>query len=158
MGYLFLILMVLNLTVLLPLYANGVPNSAYRISDFSLLTILNASASKGRLWVSFVFILLNSFISFLVVYLFWRTSLRLKHLKHVHNSSVMSEKDIALHTVWVKNLPRTIDPRSAQEELSSIMKSSYGNQIVSVKVVGQYSEMRRLGKMWCNAKKRMELY
>jgi|LauGreDrversion4_2_1035121.scaffolds.fasta_scaffold459881_2 hypothetical protein len=136
MGCLFFLLMVLNLTVLLPLYAYGIPNSAYRISDFSLLTILNASGSKGRLWVSFVFILLNSLIAYLLVYLFWRTSLRLKHLKHIHNSAVMSEKDIALHTVWVKNFPRSIDPKSAQEELSSILKISYGNQIVSVKVVG----------------------
>jgi hypothetical protein len=76
---LFGILMILNMTVLLPVYMTGVPQRDFKISDFSVLTIFHASASDGRIWVAFTFILLDSFLALYCVYIFWKISIRLKH-------------------------------------------------------------------------------
>lgn len=79
LSYLFLGLMILNISVLLPVYTTGIARGDLHISQFSVLTIVNASASDFRVWVTFVFILINSLAALYLLYRFINTSKLLKH-------------------------------------------------------------------------------
>lgn len=76
-AYLFFVLMMLDVSVLIPTYLTGHPKDDAQISDFSKLTIVKSSADSPRIWVSFIFVFLNSVIALLGVYKYWITSLRL---------------------------------------------------------------------------------
>lgn len=67
------------MSALLPTYMTGQSLDVYQISDFSVMTMVNASANTGRTWVSFTFVLLNSMLALFAIYIFWSTSMRLKH-------------------------------------------------------------------------------
>lgn len=142
MGLLFMILMALNMCILLPIYvtAKSTPSNAIdSISDFSVLTVANAKESSTRIWASFVFVVVNSAICLAFVHRFWRNSVQLKHRNIVLTQSraILSEKDIALHTVMVRGLPRDLNPRAVQEEISKILSDSFADgSIVGVRVIG----------------------
>lgn len=122
-SYLFVVLMIANLTILLPTYLTGTPLPYFHISDFSVLTTVNASGSTIRIWVAFVMVVLNAAAALYAIKSFWQASLYLKQHRLI-NTQKLTEKDMALHSVLVRGLPRELDPVEAEAELSEILGAS----------------------------------
>ena len=52
----------------------------------------------------------------------------------------MSDSAIAEHSIMVIGIPKYIDPDEASKELYNIFKKTYFDQIISVRVIGEYRE------------------
>lgn len=104
--------MVLDVTVLIPTYFTGHPKDDAEISDFSKLTIVKSAADSPRVWVSFIFVFLNSVIALFGVYKFWITSVRLTN-RRLESVKVVSEKDISHHTLLIHNLDQHLELATA---------------------------------------------
>ena len=91
------------------------------ISNLSAVTIVNVTDNNARVWIAFVFIILNSLIAYFAVYRYWGSSIRLKHknknqldFRQDHTQiKHLTEKDQALHTVLVRHFPPDIDAKEA---------------------------------------------
>jgi hypothetical protein len=109
MSYFLFFVMCLSLILLVPIYVTGSASPEYQTSDFSKMTVINTTATPERLWASFIIVILISLLGLYVVYRYQVVSLKLKHVG-TYTKAKISEKDIALHTVYVKHLPRDISP------------------------------------------------
>ena len=113
MSNLFFGIMCFNLLLLLPIYKTGSASDQFQVSDFTQLTIINVTGSPNRIWASFMLLIVNSLAALYVVYKYQKTSIELKN--NLSNAALRSseakltEKDVALHTVYVKNLPRELN-------------------------------------------------
>jgi len=85
-------------------------------------------------------------------------SIKLK-LETPRSRTKISEKDIALHTVYVKGLPRDINHLEAQRELEGIMLDSFRDrQVVGIKVIGNFGAIRELGIKWSRLRIQLQYY
>jgi hypothetical protein len=111
--------MILNLSILLPIYGTNRENgwatttTTTTISDLSVLSITSFDTTLDKkVWAAFTFIVLNGLLSIALVYSFWKASLMLK-CNSTYSQKRLSEKDVALHSVLVRNLARELNPHFA---------------------------------------------
>lgn len=58
----------------------------------------------------------------------------------------------------VKGIPIDLDPWTASNKLLRVFKRTYYDQVLSVKVVGEYDKMLKLGEKWTRAQAKYEYY
>ena len=142
MSYYFLLIMSLTLIFLVPIYVTGRASPDYKTSDFTALTAINVTGTTDRLWAAFLLVVSVSLLGFYLVHRYQVVSMKLK-LKGQPSRTKISEKDIALHTVFVKGFPRDVNHLEAQRELEGIMHDSFRDrQVVGVKVIGHFGAVR----------------
>jgi len=157
--YLFGLLSLLNCASLIPIYTTGnpKPSEADYLSDLGRLTVLNITDSKAKIWAVFSFIILNTVVTYVFLYKFWRLTQSFAHSRHSHDHS-LTQKDVALHTIFVRGIPEGINPRTGAEELLLILKRTLCDQIIAVKIIGDDNEIGKLGTKWEKAKLNLEKY
>ena len=52
------------------------------------------------------------------------------------------------YVVLVRGIPRNLNPDSESTAIKRILKRTYQNQLIDFKIVGEYSELNRLGEKW----------
>ena len=128
MCYLFGLLMLLNLPILLPYYSSEVDhNRGFHISDYSILSLMDSPSS--RFWLPFVLVVINSILGFAAVYAFWQVSIQVK-LSGKRKTSLLGEKEIAMHSLLIKGIPDSIPFEIAQKEVSDMVYESYPSEIL----------------------------
>lgn len=158
MSYYFLLIMSLALIFLVPIYVTGRASPEYKTSDFTALTAINVTATPERLWAAFLLVVFASLLGYFLVHRYQVVSMELK-LKGQPSRTKISEKDIALRTVFVKGFPRDINHLEAQRELENIMHDSFRDrQVVGVKVIGSFGGVKELGTKWSRLRIQLEHY
>ena len=150
----FLALTVINCSSLLPLYLSGDPiqDEENEVpSHFSQFTIANILNNPSKIWVSFALVILNSAIAYFTVFRFRSTSQNFKEKKN--NKMKLTNNDIKLHTILIRGIPQELDPKKASNELKKIFKRSLKEQLINIRVVGNYTEEKKLGYKWMEAYK-----
>ena len=125
-SYLFLILMILNCSVLLPIYITGDPDysNGIIVGDLDKLTIINVSAQRWKLWVSFSFVIINTLISYLMLFRFWQRTLQWSK-KCVRTTEEYTEKDISTHSILIYGLPTWLKPLETMSSVYDIIHRTY---------------------------------
>ena len=70
----------------------------------------------------------------------------------------LTNNDINLHTILIRGIPQELDPKKASNELKKIFKRSLKEQLINIRVVGNYTEEKKLGYKWMEAYKQMIVY
>lgn len=150
-GWLCLILTGINLCLMIPIYASGVPKiddnwKKQELSSMNKLTILNITASEGKFIFVYIFtILFVSSIAYCMVILY---QVKYEHYKHKIDplNDDFDDISIARYSLFIKNLPTNIGVEDLQRLVSEKMMRLYPqdfrtkqSQFVKFRVVGDYN-------------------
>lgn len=72
-SYFFLVLVIINCATLIPIYATADPEE--KVITLAETTVINVWLSEWRVWIAFVFILINAALAYALAFKFWRATL-----------------------------------------------------------------------------------
>jgi hypothetical protein len=71
LSYIFLALIVINLSGLIPMYSTGYPKDQEDVIGVAKLTIVNIWGHRWKIWITFIFVVVNGCIALYTVFVFW---------------------------------------------------------------------------------------
>ncbi len=139
-----------NCLVMIPIYATGDPSDPALLRDESsrqviqllLITIANATGNSAKVAAAFIMnTALYTTACLIFIYFYWKRSLSWR-FHDLPKEAKFREADVALHAIWVTNIPENEPAHSATQRLLHIFETIFGaEKVVAARVLPKYDDL-----------------
>ena len=159
---------VINFLVFIPIYLTGTNDdkdmryNKDMANEISFINIISLISIKGQLeQVTIVFvvmILCYTFLMFALMYTYWKKAYSWRHKEHSHHAKFI-DSDIAMHSVMVSNLDKTIPAAKMTELLKNVFEKLFpGPKVINCQALSTFDNLYKQAKDLREYKKLFKYY
>ena len=135
------------------LFSDAPINSTFGLSakdssyNLIMITILNIQSDEKKLAYSYAFVTVVSCVVYFQIFKFWRDTSVWNDINFERGED-MYFSQLQNHVVFIRGIPKNINPVTGSDEIKRILKRTFQNQLIDFKIVGQHNDLYILGQLW----------